>query len=73
MYTLNANLHVFQVQDVCGRWCVSAAGPTVDLSVVPMVHKMSAVIRGDVFSNSGLAPKLPDVARDVYIRSVHCC
>jgi hypothetical protein len=40
---------------------------------VPMVHKMSVVIRGAVFSNSGLVPKIADVARDVFFRSVHPC
>jgi hypothetical protein len=56
-----------------GRCCVPAAGPTVALSVVPMVHKMSVVIRGDVFSNAGLARKIGAVASDVYFRSAHSC
>lgn len=48
--------------------CAHSQTPTV-----PMVHKMFVVIRGDVFSNSGLAPKIADVARDMYFRSVHSC
>ena len=40
---------------------------------LPMIHKMSVVVRVDVFSNSGLAPKIADVARDVYFRSIHPC
>jgi hypothetical protein len=72
-YTVKAYLHVVQEEDFCGRCCVPAAVPTVGLSVIPVIQKMSVVIRGDVFSNSGLAPKVADFARDMYFRSVHSC
>jgi hypothetical protein len=39
---------------------------------VPLIHRMS-VVRGDVFSSIGLAPKIADVARGVYFRSAHSC